>query len=233
MKIKELPKELRPREKALHYGIESLSDEELLTILIGSGVRGHSAMDISRDLLSTYLTLSTLATVNLSSLEDHFGLSSSTALKLLATFEYHNRLNSPLYQHQYSVATSQDIYQRYRYLESYSQEVLAIVMLSKNRKIIKEKILYKGTQENINVSIREIYMEIVMSKCKEYVLIHNHPNGNVKPTRDDEIVTKNLEKACNAIQISMFDHIIIYPGGYCSFNDYYQFANQKPLVKEA
>ncbi len=217
MKIKELPPELRPREKALHHGIENLTDEELLTLIIGSGVKGCSALDISRNLLGTYLSLSSLANTNFSSLEEHFGLSKNTALRLLATFEFHNRLNSPFYQHHYSINSAEDIYMRYRYLENYSQEVLAIVMFNRKRVIIKEKILYKGTNENVNISVKEIYTELIMSRCSSYALIHNHPDGISEPSEDDIFFTNLIEETCNNLNIKLYDHIIIYPGGYYSF----------------
>lgn len=218
MKIKELPREIRPREKAIHYGIESLSDEELLALIIGSGVKGCSAMDISRDLLTTYLTLSSLASANLSSLEEHFGLSKITALKLLATFEFHNRLNSPLYQHRYLVLSSQDVYERYRYLENFTQEVLAIVLVNKKKEIIKEKILYRGTDNNLSLSPKEICLEIVSSRCSRFILIHNHPDGNPEPSEEDIYATEVIKNTVESLQIKLLDHIIIYPGGYYSFN---------------
>ena len=217
MKIKELPKEIRPREKALHFGVESLSDEELLALLIGSGVKGCSAIEIARNLLNSYLTLVSLANTNISSLEEHFGLSKITALKLLATFEFHNRLNSPSYQHSYIIKNSEDIYVRYRYLENYTQEVLAIVMLNRENKIIKEKMLYKGTDSDISVNPKEIYAELIISKCKNCVLIHNHPDGNLNPSDDDIYTTQVINNTCKTLQIKVLDHLIIYPGGYYSF----------------
>ena len=209
MRIKELPSELRPREKALHFGVESLSDEELLTLLIGSGVKGSSALDISRDLLNSYLTLNALANASVSSLEEHKGLSKNTSLRLLATFEFHNRLNSPYYQHKYQIESAQDIYRRYRYLEDYSQEVLAILMLSRKRMIIKEKILYRGTNEHLPINPKDIYAELITSKCSSFVLVHNHPNGEKEPSDDDILVTEVIKNTCDAIHIKMFDHIII------------------------
>ena len=217
MKIKELPKEDRPREKALHYGIETLQDGELLALIIGSGVKGCSALDIARNLLSTYPTLATLANANLSSLEDQLGLSKNTALKLLATFEFHNRLISPMYQNSVAIKDSQDLYQRYRYLENYTQEVLVIVMLSRNNKIIKEKILYRGTEYGLNINPTEICAELIMTKCKKYVLVHNHPNGDQEPSDDDYYTTELIEGSTKALDIVMKDHLIIYPGGYFSF----------------
>lgn len=219
MKIRELPREIRPREKALHYGIESLSDEELLALLIASGVKGCSAMDISRDLLTTYLTLSSLANANLSSLEEHFGLSKITALKLMATFEFHNRLNSPLYQHRYLIGSSQDLYERYRYLENFTQEVLAIVMINKKKEIIKEKILYRGTNNDLSISPKEICLEIISSRCSQFVLIHNHPDGSINPSEEDIYATEIIKKTADSLQIKLFDHLIIYPGGYYSFKE--------------
>lgn len=219
MKIRELPREIRPREKALHYGIESLSDEELLALLIASGVKGCSAMDISRDLLTTYLTLSSLANANLSSLEEHFGLSKITALKLMATFEFHNRLNSPLYQHRYLIGSSQDLYERYRYLENFTQEVLAIVMINKKKEIIKEKILYRGTNNDLSISPKEICLEIISSRCSQFVLIHNHPDGNTNPSEEDIYATEVIKKTADSLQIRLLDHLIIYPGGYYSFKE--------------
>lgn len=219
MKIKELPREIRPREKAEHFGIESLSDEELLALIIGSGVKGCSAMDISRDLLTTYLTLSSLSKSNLSSLEEHFGLSKITALKLLATFEFHNRLNSPLYQHRYLVGSSQDIYERYRYLENFTQEVLAVVLLNKKKEIIKEKILYRGTNNDLSISPKEICLEIISSRCSQFILIHNHPDGNINPSEDDIYATEVIKSTVEPLQIKLLDHLIIYPGGYYSFQE--------------
>ena len=217
MKIKELPKETRPREKALRFGIEKLYDEELLALIIGSGVQGCSAIQIARNLLETYPTLESLANANLSSLEEHFGLSQISALKLLATFEFHHRLISPMYQKQVLVKSSEDIYLRYRYLENYDQEVLAIIMLSHTNKIIKEKVLYKGTYDGISISPKEICAELIMNKCKKYILVHNHPDGSKEPSDEDKYSTDLIKKATEPLQISLFDHIIIYHGGYYSF----------------
>ena len=219
MRIKELPKEIRPREKAQQFGIEKLFDEELLALIIGSGVKGCSAIEIARNLLMTYQTLESLANANLSSLEEHFGLSKTTALKLLATFEFHHRLITPMYQKQALIRGSEDIYLRYRYLENYEQEVLIIVLLNHRNKIIKEKVLYKGTSDGVSISPKEICAELIMNKCKKYVLIHNHPDGSKEPSDDDKYSTNLINKIADDLQISMYDHIIIFPGGYYSFRN--------------
>ena len=142
MKIVEIPKENRPREKAYRFGISSLSDDELVAVIIGSGVKGCSALDISRNLLTTYGTLQSLQLSNFSSLEEHFGLSKTLALRLLAVFEFHSRLISPMYQKQKSVENASELYLQYRYLENYEQEMVVLLMLNKRRVILKEKQLY-------------------------------------------------------------------------------------------
>lgn len=219
MRIKEIPKENRPREKAIRHGVEELNDEELLALIIGSGVKGSSALDIAHTLLSSYITLSSLANANISSLEEHLGISKNLSLRLLATFEFHNRLISPKYQRSVSIVSPQDIYQRYRYLENYEQEVFVIIMMNRNNKIIKEKILYKGTEEKIPIDPKEILREIIMSRCKKYALVHNHPSEETLPSNDDIYVTEVIEKNCHNMQIKFFDHVIIHRNGYYSFTE--------------
>lgn len=224
MRIKEIPKDIRPREKALRNGIENVSDEELLAIIIGSGVRGHSALEIARNLLDTYFTMSSLASTNYSSLIEQSGLSSTLTLRLLATFELHNRLNSPMYQHQYEISRTSDIYLRYRYLENYQQELVVVLVLNKKRKIIKEKILYKGTSEQVAINPNEIVHEVLISGSDNYVLIHNHPDGPSFPSEEDIYITEILKEKNENLHLIMLDHVIIYQGGYYSFKE---FRDQK------
>ena len=219
MKIAEIPKDIRPREKALRYGIETVSDDELLAIIIGSGIRGCSAIDIARNLLSSHASLSMLAKCDFSSLEEQNGLSSALALKLLATFELHKRLVSPLYQCQDFIVDSRSIYERYKHLENYTQETVILLMLNKKRKIIKEKMMYQGTNESVLVNPKEIISEIIKSNCSDFAIVHNHPDGNCNPSDDDIYVTLAVEEACASFQIKMFDHIIISSTGYYSHKE--------------
>lgn len=217
MKIKDIPKDIRPREKAIRNGVENVNDEELLALIIGSGVRNHSALEIGRGLLDTYLTLPSLANTNLKSLVSQDGLSENLALRLLATFEFHNRLNSPMYQYQYTINKMSDLYQRYKYLENYQREVLVIIMLNKKHKIIKEKILYKGTNNEVTIEPLEIIHEVILANSNSYILLHNHPDGSSFPSDADIYITEALKEKAKDIQIQMLDHVIIYQGGYYSF----------------
>lgn len=215
MKISDIPTNLRPREKALQYGIEELSDQELLAIIIGSGVRGHSAIDIAGELLQTYAnSLEALSNTNYQSLLGHLGLKKSIALRLLATFEFHKRLISNRYQKVSKIETVEQVYFRYRYLENFDQEVLIILMLDLKGRIIKEKTLYKGTFDSFSIDVKQIVQELILAKAKSFYLIHNHPDEESRASEEDILATKVIEKASKNLCVKLLNHVVIFKGGY-------------------
>ena len=215
MKISDIPINLRPREKALQYGIEELSDQELLAIIIGSGVRGHSAIDIAGELLQTYAhSLEVLSNTNYQSLLGHLGLKKSIALRLLATFEFHKRLISNRYQKVEKIETNEQVYFRYRNLENLDQEVLIILMLDLKHRIIKEKTLYKGTFDSFSINAKQVIQELILAKAKFFYLIHNHPDEESTPSEEDIIATKVIEKTAKNLNVKLVNHIIVYKGGF-------------------
>ena len=215
MKISDIPSNLRPREKALQYGIEELSDQELLAIIIGSGVRGHSAIDIAGELLQTYASsLEALSNTNYTSLLGHLGLKKSIALRLLATFEFHKRLISNRYQKVSKIESAEQVYFRYRFLENFDQEVLIILMLDLKGRIIKEKTLYKGTFDSFSIDVKQVIQELILAKAKSFYLIHNHPDEEPRASEEDILATKVIEKASKNLSVKLVNHIIIYKGGF-------------------
>lgn len=217
MAIKDIPVEQRPREKAIRFGIEELSDAELLALIIGSGYRGKTAIDVANELLSSYFnSMYSLSNSNLASLEAHTGLKEAVALRLLATFEFHHRLNSPIYQKQDSIKTSEEVYLRYQYLENYDQEVLILIMLDSKNRIKQEKLLYKGTFDSFEIDVRQILQEIILAKAKSFILIHNHPDEEDHASNEDILATQVIEKSAKNLGIKLIDHIIVYRGGFYS-----------------
>ena len=219
MKIKDLPKSSRPREKALMYGIEHLSDEELLALIIGSGVKNKSALEIASSLINTYGNLFYLSKAKLMSLKSEFGLSQISALKLEATFEYHSRLMTSKYLDGIELKSLKDVYARYKYLENNEHELLLLLMLDRKSKIIKEKVLYQGTNNALNIDLKEVMVELLQANTKKFVLIHNHPDGNIKPSLEDEKATSLIASKAYSLGIKLIDHLIIYQGGYYSFKE--------------
>ena len=217
MKISDIPLNLRPREKAVLYGIEKLTDQELLALIIGSGVRGNSAIEIAGELLKTYSnSMEGLSKSSFRELESFKGLKKSNALKLLATFEFHNRLNSPTYKKITKIEGPKDVFLRYQYLENFAQEVLVLIMLDTKMRIIKEKVLYEGTFDSFSIDIRQIVQEVILAKAKSFILVHNHPDEESKPSNDDILTTKAIAKTTKNLGIKLIDHIIIYKGGFSS-----------------
>ena len=217
MKISDIPLLNRPREKAIMFGIEELSDEELLALIIGSGVRGNSALDISTALLMSHgNSLEVLSKENYQSLLSYTGLKKSITLRILAAFELHKRLISNKYQTISKIESVLDVYSRYKYIENYDQEVLMILMLDSKRRIIKDKTLYKGTNDSFSIDVREIIHELVLAKAKFFYLLHNHPDEDDKPSKEDIFSTKIIENTSKNLGIILIDHIIIYKGGFVS-----------------
>ena len=220
MRISDIPINLRPREKALQYGIEELSDQELLALIVGSGTKGHSAIDIASDLLQTHVnSLELLSSTNYQSLLGYLGLKKSIALRLLATFEFHKRLISNKYQNLVKIESVEDVYFRYKFMEDFEQEVLIILMLDLKHRIIKEKTLYKGTFDTFTIDVRQIIQELILAKAKYFYLLHNHPDEEASPSEDDIIATKVVEKSAKNLGINLLNHLIIFKGGSSCVKD--------------
>lgn len=220
MKISDIPVHLRPREKALHYGIEELNDQELIALIIGSGGKNNSAIDIADKLLKSHgNSLNSLSNTNYLSLEQFVGLKKSIALRLLATFEFHKRLSSHKYNVSIKINNINEVYLRYKYLEDFDHEELIILMLDLKLRIIKEKVLYKGTYDSFTLDIRDVIHELILAKAKYFILIHNHPDEETSFSEDDVLTTKVVEKSAKSLGIKLIDHLVIFKGGFSNFNE--------------
>lgn len=219
MRIKDLPREVRPREKARQFGIESLSDIELLALLIGSGVKQHSAIEIASELLKTYQSISTLSKADMMSLNSQKGLSVISSLKLLGVFEIHKRLNNPINRKSEIIKSSLKIYERYAYLGDYDQEVFVLVMLNEKCEILREKMLYVGTSESMPFNLKEIITQLLLAKTRKFYMIHNHPDGSNFPSKEDKISTSYLQSSAEDLEIYLLDHLIITKDKYFSFKE--------------
>lgn len=219
MKIKDLPIENRPREKAKKYGVDKLNDVELLGIIISKGVKNKSALEISESLIKEYTNLFCLTKAKTSSLKKQFGLNEITSLKLEAIFELFYRVNQQRFKNGESVKNTDDVYKKYMYLSEQTKELLVVLMLDNKHRIIREKILYVGTDNFIPINIREIAVELLQTNTKYFLLIHNHPNNNKKPSDEDIGSTLLIKNALASLGLIMIDHIIITSDGFFSFRE--------------
>lgn len=227
-RIKDLSIIDKPREKALRFGIETLSDEELLALIINSGIVGYSSLDIARDILNDCHYLSELLYKPSEYFKSFKGLKDAKALKLVAALEVAKRINEKqhLLQEENTVIDSVSLYKRYSLsLAHLKQEVLVIIILNKNKKIVYEKILYQGNDANITVDFRQIIHLLVMHNAYYFYLIHNHPNNTTYPSEfDNEFTEKIIQKARN-VNVELLDHLIITLSGYYSFLEETFFPN--------
>ncbi len=218
--IKDLPTLDRPREKAFRYGLASLSDVELLALLISTGYEGKSALEIASDLLRDYRGLISLSKVDLNELKNIKGIKEAKALNLAAIFELHSRLSIKEKESEENEIDGDYLYNKYKEkLSSSSQENLILIVLNSRRRILREKTLYIGTENNMLFSYKDIWRELLVSQGKYFYLIHNHPGKSCSPSKEDKIFTSELFLESRRIKIPMIDHLIIGNDGYYSFLD--------------
>lgn len=219
-KIDDLPTLDKPREKAARFGIETLSDEELLALIINVGTVGHSSLDIAREVLNDCHSLTALYNKPYQYFHSFKGLKRVNALKLAATIEIAKRMNEKtrLVYEEKAEVNSGSLYQRYALsLVGKFQENFVLVILNKNKQIIFEKILYKGDEDNMSVSPREIINLLVLHNGYYFYLIHNHPNNSLSPSDSDITFTEKINKRAEKIGVKLLDHLIIGQTGYYSF----------------
>ena len=217
-KIKELPTLDRPREKALRYGINKLSTEELLALLIGSGGKDNSALDIAKNLLDSSKGLYYLAIKTVEELKEYKGISNAKALNLCAIFELVKRYQEKELELNEEEIDNAFLYAKYapRLIES-NQEILVLVVLDKRKLITHEITLYKGGNNKLSLSYREIFKQIIIHNGYYFYVIHNHPNSDLTPSKSDIIFTSELTRRCDKLDIVLMDHLIFTEKGYYSF----------------
>ena len=217
-KIKELPVLERPREKAIRYGLDNLSNEELLAILIRTGTKDTSALDIAHHLYSESRGLSNLFLTTYRALLDNKGIGPGKALILSSCFELCNRYLNSLYGE--SVITSSlDIYNHYSLkMRKSNNEIFKLIILNRRRAIVHEENLYVGSESHISCQPTEIIKKIILHNGVYFYMIHNHPSGNSTPSKEDVDLTTEVMRLCPRVNVTMLDHLIIGDDDFYSFH---------------
>jgi len=221
VRIKDLPEAERPREKALRYGIASLSNIEILALVIGSGVRDQSALDIAAHLIAEAKGIHHIENCSLERIEKIRGIKKISALRLAAVFELLKRVEKTRLECVSEPVHPKAIFEKYKLeFARETQEQFALLFLSRRRMITGEKIMYKGTAEYFPIAIGEILSELLANKCFAFIVVHNHPSGETQPSDDDLISTKMLASEAARLKIKLVDHIIISDRSYFSFAEH-------------
>lgn len=216
--INELPILERPRERAYRYGIDKLSNVELLAILIGSGYKENSALDISYNLLNKYHGLSSLFRAPYQEFLKVKGLKKAKAIKIAAAVELGKRCQILDKEAQQKDNDSEAIFQRvFPKIAHLEREVFILIILNRNKQIIYEETMYKGIEDNVPISIKDVLCTLLVNKGKYFYLIHNHPDDILAPSNADLEITQKMIVETRKLRITMLDHIIVGPSGYYSF----------------
>lgn len=218
MSIRDWPEGERPREKLLETGPKALSEAELLAILIRTGTRQHSALDVARGLLTQFGSLRELLTADRERACAADGLSPARYAVLQAALELTRRHYQQLMLTGSALvnprATKEFVRMRLRDLP---HEVFCCLYLDNQCRVIAFEELFRGTLDNASVHPREVVKQALARNAAFVILAHNHPSGLAEPSRDDERVTQRLKQALALVDIKVVDHLIVADGVCESF----------------
>jgi len=220
-RILDWPEGERPRERLLKYGAEALSDAELLAILIRTGARKRTAVDLARKLLTDFENLERLASRSAADLRQQLrelGLGLAKASTIVAAFELGRRALSSRAAKKAPIHSPDDIAQRYMpVLRERKQEVFFVILLDSANHIIREVKISDGILNSSLVHPREVFRPAIAEPAAAIVLLHNHPSGNPEPSGEDLQITRQLIEVSKVMGIPIYDHIIVAGTGYTSF----------------
>lgn len=211
----------RPREKLATKGRESLSDSELLAILINTGSGKHSAVDLAKRVLEKGKNnLDELGKLTLKELIEIPGIGMAKAITIIAALELGRRRQASFPLDKKLVRSSKELSTFLQaVLKDYSHEVFAVVFLNRANKINHFEVLSEGGISHTIVDPRIIFKRALEVKATSIILCHNHPSGNLKPSRQDEEITSRIKNAGELIDIKVLDHLIVSDEGFYSFAD--------------
>jgi DNA repair protein RadC len=217
--VKDLPLDDRPREKLLLRGSQSLSDAELVAILLRTGKKGKSVLEIAREIISSEGNLAMLATRTVDSLQKVDGIGKDKAATLAAAFELSRRiLSQSKWFSNRKITSPQDIAEIFiPILRDEIKEKFIVVCLNSANKVIKYETISVGNLNSSVVHPREIFKVAIDNSSASIILIHNHPSGNPEPSNEDIRITKKIVESGKILDIPVFDHLIIAGETYTSF----------------
>lgn len=217
MSIKDLEQYEKPREKLIHFGAKALFDYELLAIILRTGTKDKSVIDLSKELLRDLNSFAYCQELTIEELMKFKGIGQTKAVELIAIFEFASRV---LYQkHQNNkILSAKDCYLYLKSkLENYSQEHFIALYLSSNNEIIYEKTISIGTINKTIANQRDVIRWGLKISAFGVIVAHNHPNGDSQPSTNDILFTKRIFEACQTVDLLFVDHIIIGKNNYYSF----------------
>ncbi|HKL23125.1 MAG TPA: DNA repair protein RadC [Candidatus Nanoarchaeia archaeon] len=216
MKILEMEKNSRPRERLQEFGVESLSDAELLAIILRTGTRAENVIDMSNRLIALY-GIDELFNCTISELEKIKGIGKGKAMQLLAVSELGKRIRLKEKRKE-KIKTAKDVFCLFEEKLKYEkQEFFYVILLNTKNNIISIQKISQGILDASIIHPREIFKPAIRNSASRIILIHNHPSGDPTPSEEDLDITKKLKESGELIGIEVLDHVIIGDGRYWSW----------------
>ena len=211
-RIKNLPKEERPRERLLEKGSRSLTDEELLAILIGKGTRGHDVLSLSKEIIKVVdkkgVTLQARDILGIN------GIGPAKATLIAAAFEFVRRRVKP---EGLKIQSPREVLPLLQHYRDRKQEHFLTISLNGANEVMTVRVVTIGLINMSHVHPREVFADIITERASSLIVAHNHPSGSLTPSSEDIRVTRQLREAGDILGIKLLDHIIFGTRGYYSF----------------
>ena len=211
---------LLPRERLAQEGVEALSNQELLAILLRTGTRQASVFEIAQKVLSNLSSLTDLKKMTLQELQSLSGIGRVKAIELQAMIELGNRIHKHETLEMESILSSQKLAKKMQQeLGHKKQEHLVALYLNTQNQIIHQQTIFIGSATRSIAEPREILHYAIKHMATSLILVHNHPSGAVAPSRNDDHVTKLVKEACDLMGIILLDHLIVSHSNYFSYRE--------------
>ena len=211
---------LLPRERLAKEGVEALSNQELLAILLRTGTRQASVFEIAQKVLSNLSSLTDLKKMTLQELQSLSGIGRVKAIELQAMIELGHRIHKHETLEMESILSSQKLAKKMQQeLGHKKQEHLVALYLNTQNQIIHQQTIFIGSATRSIAEPREILHYAIKHMATSLILVHNHPSGAVAPSRNDDHVTKLIKEACDLMGIVLLDHLIVSHSSYFSYRE--------------
>ena len=219
IKILDMQEEDRPRERLLKKGADSLSDSELLAIILRTGSKQENVLNLCQRILNDY-NFKQLSQINISQLMKIHGIKESKAAQISACFEIARRLESFKEEAKIKINSPEDVYRQiYPKLRELKKELFIELCLDTKNQIIKQETISIGSLNANVVHPREVFKIALAESAAHIILAHNHPSGDPTPSREDIDITKKLVETGNVMGITVLDHVIIGDGRHFSMKE--------------
>lgn len=219
-KIKDLPLDERPREKLKYKGKESLSNEELIAIILKTGSKEKSVKEIAIELTKKLNNIRDLNNISIQDLTKIKGIKEVKAITLIAAIELGKRVTAYVDEEKLKIKSAEDVFNLFRAkIIGLKQEHLISIFLNTKNEIITYKTIFIGTQNKSVTHPREIFHYAIKYSAVKIILVHNHPTNDTTPSREDIDFTNDIKEAGSLLKIPVIDHIIVGETNFFSFYD--------------